>query len=168
MAKPDKSHANIAKEIAKKYGSVIDLNKSPSVILEIIRNYKYLFGADGTTGMMSTIAVGINDGTGVGGTGTGGTGSGTSGTGSGTGSGVDGTGGVSAVSGPGTSSIAVAGAQQIGDGDIYMSNAAVMKAILAMHRDVKAIAAALAAKAPAAKAPAAKAPAAKAPAAKKR
>jgi hypothetical protein len=123
---------------------VIDLNKSPSLIIEIIRNYKYLFGADDPPGTDSSIAV-AGPGTG-GGTNTGGTGSGTGSGGTGSG-GMGGGGGTGAgTSGPGTSSIAVAGPKQIGDGDIFMSNAAVMKAILALHRDVKAMAKTLAAK----------------------
>ena len=96
----------IIAEIRKRYGAVIDLEKSPLVLVEVLRNYGRLFADDGTGGVspgtISTVAVGINDGTGPGGTGTGGTGTGGTGTG-GTGTGGTGTGGTS----PGTSTVAV-------------------------------------------------------------
>jgi hypothetical protein len=45
---------NVVAEIKKRYGSVIDLNKSPMVIIEIIHNFRYLLdevaGPDGTGG----------------------------------------------------------------------------------------------------------------------
>ena len=44
----------IVAEIKKRYGSVIDLDKSPMTIIEIIHNYRYLLddvaGPDGTGG----------------------------------------------------------------------------------------------------------------------
>lgn len=51
----------IAAEIKKKFGAQIDLNKTPLVIIEIIRNFRHLFNddevADGTGGVSpSTIA----------------------------------------------------------------------------------------------------------------
>lgn len=45
---------NIVAEIKKRHGSVIDLDKSPMVIIQIIQNYRYLLdevaGPDGTGG----------------------------------------------------------------------------------------------------------------------
>lgn len=45
---------NIVAEIKKRYGGVIDLEKSPTVIIEIIHNFRYLLdevaGPDGTGG----------------------------------------------------------------------------------------------------------------------
>jgi len=35
----DKEEMSIIKEIAKKYGSIINLNEAPSVLAEIVRNY---------------------------------------------------------------------------------------------------------------------------------
>lgn len=66
-----KKDARIVKEIAKKYGNVIDLNESPMVLLEILRNYGGLFIAPSED---PTPGVGGTGGTGTGGTGTGGTG----------------------------------------------------------------------------------------------
>jgi hypothetical protein len=44
----------VVAEIKKRYGGVIDLNKSPMVIIEIIHNFRYLVdevaGPDGTGG----------------------------------------------------------------------------------------------------------------------
>lgn len=93
--------ARVVAQIRKRFGAVIDLQKSPSVLIEIIRNFGRVLDDDGTggggPGGTSTVAVGIDDGgTNTGGTGSGGTGSG--GTNGGTGSG--GTGG-------GTSTVAV-------------------------------------------------------------
>lgn len=91
----------IVAEIRKRYGEVIDLDKSPLVLVEVLRNYGRQFVDDGAGGVspgtISTVAVGVDSGTGTGGTGTGGTGTG------GTGTGGTGTGGVS----PGTSTVAV-------------------------------------------------------------
>jgi hypothetical protein len=46
--------ANVVAEIKKRYGNVIDLNKSPMSIIEIIHNFRYLLdevaGPDGTAG----------------------------------------------------------------------------------------------------------------------
>jgi hypothetical protein len=45
---------NIVAEIRKRHGSVVDLEKSPMAIIEIIHNYRYLLdevaGPDGTGG----------------------------------------------------------------------------------------------------------------------
>jgi hypothetical protein len=45
---------NVVAEIKKRYGHVIDLDKSPTAIIEIIHNYRYLIdqvaGPDGTAG----------------------------------------------------------------------------------------------------------------------
>lgn len=66
-----KKHAKVVKDIQKKYGDTIDLKRSPGVMIEVLRNYGYVFsGADDPPG-----------GTGTGGTGTGGTGTGGTGTG---------------------------------------------------------------------------------------
>jgi hypothetical protein len=49
---------NIVAEIKKRYGHVIDLDKSPMVIIEIIHNFRYLLdevaGPDGTGGGPAT------------------------------------------------------------------------------------------------------------------
>ncbi len=63
---------SVVKEIEKKFGSVIDLKKSPGLIIEIIRAYKNKLGdiGGGPGGVdpgVSTIAVGIDAGTGGGG-----------------------------------------------------------------------------------------------------
>lgn len=46
--------ANVIAEIRKRYGDVIDLQKSPMTIIEIIHNFRYLLdevaGPDGTGG----------------------------------------------------------------------------------------------------------------------
>ena len=45
---------NVVAEIKKRYGSVIDLDKSPMAMIEIIHNFRYLLdevaGPDGTGG----------------------------------------------------------------------------------------------------------------------
>ena len=45
---------NVVAEIKKRYGHVIDLDKSPTAIIEIIHNFRYLLdevaGPDGTGG----------------------------------------------------------------------------------------------------------------------
>ena len=45
---------NVVAEVKKRYGHVIDLDKSPVAIIEIIHNYRYLIdevaGPDGTGG----------------------------------------------------------------------------------------------------------------------
>jgi hypothetical protein len=45
---------NVVAEIKKRYGNVIDLDKSPMAIIEIIHNFRYLLdevaGPDGTAG----------------------------------------------------------------------------------------------------------------------
>lgn len=45
---------NIVAEVKKRHGSVIDLEKSPMTLIEIIHNYRYLLdevaGPDGTGG----------------------------------------------------------------------------------------------------------------------
>jgi hypothetical protein len=52
MANPRDS--NVVAEIKKRYGHVIDLDKSPMTIIEIIHNFRYLLdevaGPDGTGG----------------------------------------------------------------------------------------------------------------------
>lgn len=45
-------------EIAKRYGTVIDLDKNPEVLVEIVREYGSRFNQDGTGGVSpSSIAV---------------------------------------------------------------------------------------------------------------
>ena len=39
-------HSRIVKEIAKKYGKVIDLERSPFVLVEIIREFRHQFDDD--------------------------------------------------------------------------------------------------------------------------
>lgn len=52
MASPKET--NVVAEIKKRYGHVIDLDKSPMAIIEIIYNYRFLLddvaGPDGTGG----------------------------------------------------------------------------------------------------------------------
>jgi hypothetical protein len=52
MASP--KEMNVVTEIKKRYGHVIDLDKSPMAIIEIIHNYRFLLdevaGPDGTGG----------------------------------------------------------------------------------------------------------------------
>lgn len=43
-------HRRIVKEIATKYGKVIDLERSPFVLVEIIREFRHLFDDDGGGG----------------------------------------------------------------------------------------------------------------------
>jgi hypothetical protein len=43
-------HRRIVKEIAKKYGNVIDLERSPFVLVEIIREFRNRFDEDGGGG----------------------------------------------------------------------------------------------------------------------
>ena len=65
--KNSKKEEKIVKEIQKKFGSVIDLTKTPFVIIEILRNYGRIFDEDGGGGGggmgggtgVSTMAVGI-------------------------------------------------------------------------------------------------------------
>jgi hypothetical protein len=61
-------HTRIIEEIQKRYGAVIDLRKSPGVLIEILRNYGRILAEDngdggtgtgGTGGGTSTVAVGI-------------------------------------------------------------------------------------------------------------
>ena len=51
---PNPRDAKIVAEIKKRYGNVIDLEKSPMAIIEIIYNFRYLLdevaGPDGTAG----------------------------------------------------------------------------------------------------------------------
>ncbi|HEY4186638.1 MAG TPA: hypothetical protein VGP07_16290 [Polyangia bacterium] len=118
----------VVEEIEKRYGSVIDLKKSPGVLIEILRNFGGVVRDDppGT----STVAVGITPGTGGGGgTGSGGTGSG------GTGTGGTGTGGVSA----GTSTVAVGITPPEHDPGDDVANSVVLRAVLALRGDVRAI-----------------------------
>jgi len=50
----NRTDMNVVEEIKKRYGQVIDLDKSPMAIIEIIHNYRYLLdevaGPDGTGG----------------------------------------------------------------------------------------------------------------------
>jgi hypothetical protein len=62
-----KKQAKLVKDIAKKYGRVIDLERSPGVLIEILHSYGHVLdnGVDGTGGVgggVSTIAVGIDVG----------------------------------------------------------------------------------------------------------
>src|SRR5947209_19970616 len=68
-----KQDSKLVKDIARKYGKVIDLEKSPGVLIEILRNFGTVFegGVEGAGGVGS-------GGTGTGGTGTGGVGGGVS------------------------------------------------------------------------------------------
>ncbi len=57
-------HRRIVKEIEKKFGKVIDLERTPSVLVEIIREFGDRFdtnggGGSGGGGGVSSIAVGI-------------------------------------------------------------------------------------------------------------
>jgi hypothetical protein len=90
------SDLQIVAEIKRKFGAIIDLDKSPFVILEVIRNFRNFDNDNGVgggegmgggvdsigiddgvdDGTVSTIAVGIDDGVG-GGVGGGGVGPGT-------------------------------------------------------------------------------------------
>lgn len=51
---PNPRDAKVVAEIKKRYGHVIDLEKSPMTIIEIIHNFRYLLdevaGPDGTGG----------------------------------------------------------------------------------------------------------------------
>lgn len=55
------SNARLVKEIAKKYGKTIDLERSPSVIVEILREFGHLFSPGGDVAMEG----GMGPGTGV-------------------------------------------------------------------------------------------------------
>ena len=57
--KNSKKEEKIIKEIQKKFGSVIDLTKTPFVIIEILRNYGRIFVENGGGTGVSTMAVGI-------------------------------------------------------------------------------------------------------------
>jgi hypothetical protein len=62
--KLQQKHARIVKEIGKKYGNVIDLERTPAVLIEILREYGSVFandggGGGGGGGGVSTVAVGI-------------------------------------------------------------------------------------------------------------
>ncbi len=52
MSSPNET--NIIAEIKKRYGSVIDLDRSPTTVIEIIHNFRHLLdelaGPDGTAG----------------------------------------------------------------------------------------------------------------------
>ena len=58
-----KKESQLVKDISKKYGTVIDLQRSPGVLIEILHNYGRVLdnGVGGTGGVntVSTIAVGI-------------------------------------------------------------------------------------------------------------
>ena len=50
-------HRRIVKEIAKKYGPVIDLERSPFVLVEIIREFRNRFDEDGGGGGVSPSSI---------------------------------------------------------------------------------------------------------------
>ena len=59
-----KKEAKLVKDIARNYGTVIDLEKTPGVLIEILHGYGHILdnGVEGTGGVgggVSTIAVGI-------------------------------------------------------------------------------------------------------------
>jgi hypothetical protein len=60
MALPKRQSA-LVNEIAKKYGSVIDLKKSPAVLVEILRNYGRVLDPDpgGGTGGVSPTSIAV-------------------------------------------------------------------------------------------------------------
>ena len=60
MALPKRQSA-LVNEIAKKYGSVIDLKKSPAVLVEILRNYGRVLDPDpgGGTGGVSPSSIAV-------------------------------------------------------------------------------------------------------------
>jgi hypothetical protein len=66
MTSQNKRYTRITNQIKKQYGTVIDLERSPSVLIEILRQYGRHFGKDEGTGgvkpsiepKVSTIAVG--------------------------------------------------------------------------------------------------------------
>jgi hypothetical protein len=87
-------NARLVKEIAKKYGKMIDLERSPSVIVEILREFGHLFSPGGDVAMEG----GMGPGTGV-------------------------------------SSIAGSGPPQAGE----VESAVVLRAVLALQKDVKSL-----------------------------
>jgi hypothetical protein len=109
----------LIQEIQKKYGTHIDLNASPAVLLEIIRKFKHQLEDDDDD---STIAVGIDSGVGGGG--------GVSG-----GGGVDGgVGGDGGGGGGGVSTIAVG----INSGRFQrVDNEALLREILTLKKQMK-------------------------------
>lgn len=118
-----KKYARVIDDIRKKYGKVINLEKSPMVLIEILRAYGKSFDDDGGGGT-STVAVGISPGTGGGG----GTGSG------GTGTGGTGTGGTS----PGTSTVAV-GITPPSDPSERVEIEEILRIVLKLQKQVSAI-----------------------------
>lgn len=60
-----KRDTKIVEQIVKKYGRVLDLQKSPSALIEILRTFSHVFddppgvGGGGGVSGVSTIAVGI-------------------------------------------------------------------------------------------------------------
>jgi hypothetical protein len=116
----------IITEVRDRFGDSIDLVKSPMVLIEILRRFGKTFDDDGTGGVSpgtSTVAVGVDSG----GTGTGGTGTG------GTGTGGTGTGGV----GPGTSTVAVGITPPSSSDRAEIEQ--ILKAVLALRKDVATI-----------------------------
>ena len=54
MSEIDK-HKRIIHEIRERYGDVVNLQTSPLVLIEIIRNYRNILGADDGTGGVSPV-----------------------------------------------------------------------------------------------------------------
>jgi hypothetical protein len=116
----------IITEVRNRFGDSIDLVNSPMVLIEILRQFGKTFDDDGTGGVSpgtSTVAVGVDSG----GTGTGGTGTG------GTGTGGTGTGGVS----PGTSTVAVGITPPSSSDRAEIEQ--ILKAVLALRKEVATI-----------------------------
>lgn len=131
-----KKHTQVIAEIEKRYGRVIDLQKSPNILIEILRNYGKLFtgengdggvkpGIDGTGGVkpgtVSTVAVGISSGV-----------SGGGGVNPGVNPGVDGTGGVN----PGTVSTVAVGINPETPQNVFDTLNEILKAVLKVQRQV--------------------------------
>jgi hypothetical protein len=77
----EREQLKAVEQIRRKYGKVIDLEKNPLVLVEIIRQHGRTFlevGDHNLNPSVSTVAVGVNDGGGGGGGGGGGVSPGTS------------------------------------------------------------------------------------------
>lgn len=119
LTKPESTR--IIKEIQKKYGNVIDLEKSPFILIEILRNYGKLFDDNGGGGVSpgtSTVAVGVSPGTGGGG---------------GVSPGTGGGGGVS----PGTSTVAVGITPPSSSERVEIEE--ILKVVLNLQKEIKVI-----------------------------